>query len=400
MNSLRRLLAIGWVLTLATGAFSEPAVEATVSSRLVAAAPVLPGERVTYEVEVLSNALSFEGLRVVPPAVTGGLLLSDAASTLRGTRRVGGKSLQYVSYRFPVYPRRPGKLWIAPTTVSFTASLGYGQPSRAFHLETAGQTLAVATLPETLPLAAAGLSVSATLDPAGEAVRVGDARTLTITRRLEDAPALLLDPLTLPQLSGVAVYPGIPELIAESARGRLTGVRRDRFTLVFEAAGSAELPALRFPWWDLETGAFRTETLPAFRFKISGAVPAVSAEKDGGARWMRGVTVVLALVLLMAALLVAVRRRGAGDEPRRRLATLRRAARRNDPRAAHIAFLRWWAGVGGTPAGALAVALRELEEALVAGRAWDGRALRRALREHRRQTRRRVPALAPLNPGD
>ena len=92
MKNLRAVAAAAGALALVAGAVGEPVIEATVSSRLAAEAPVLPGERVTYEVEVLSNALSFQGLRVVPPAVTGGLLLSDAASTVQGTRRVAGEA--------------------------------------------------------------------------------------------------------------------------------------------------------------------------------------------------------------------------------------------------------------------------------------------------------------------
>ena len=398
MTNLRAVAAAAGALALVAGAVGEPVIEATVSSRLTAEAPVLPGERVTYEVEVLSNALSFQGLRVVPPAVTGGLLLSDAANTVQGTRRVAGDSLQYVSYRFPVYPQRPGTLRIAPATVTFTASLGYGQPSRDFRLEAAGQTLAVDPLPGGVPLAAAGLEASATLAPAGGRVRVGDARTLTITRRLEGAPGLLLDPVTVAPLPGVAVYPGRPEVIAESVRGRLTGVRRDRFTLVFQAPGSAELPALRFPWWDLESGAARVATLPALRFDIAGP-PDASSGADGGAGRRRAVAVAAVAAVLTIVGVVALRRRALGGGPRQRLAALRRAARRNDARAAHAAFLRWWDGADGTPAGSLKLALRELEEALVAGRGWDGRPLRRALRERRRQERRPTPALGPLNPG-
>ncbi|HKK22463.1 MAG TPA: hypothetical protein VJ947_02160, partial [Pseudohaliea sp.] len=90
MMRLHLLLLAFWLPALASAAAAEETIVATVSSRLEAPSAVLPGQRVIYEVEILSNALSFQGLRVVPPAVSGGLLLSDAAATVKGTRRVAG----------------------------------------------------------------------------------------------------------------------------------------------------------------------------------------------------------------------------------------------------------------------------------------------------------------------
>ena len=81
-------------------------------------------------------------------------------------------------------------------------------------------------------------------------VEVGDALVLTVTQEAQGIPAMLLPPLALPELPGLAAYPDPPEVEDRSNRGALTGRRTDRLTWIVEQAGSYDIPGVRYRSWD------------------------------------------------------------------------------------------------------------------------------------------------------
>lgn len=292
---------------------SAAELRARVSAELEPAAPLRVGEAVNYQLHIESNALSFQGLRVVPPRVAGGLLLADAVSSTKGTRRFRGETWQYVSYRFPVFPRREGRLQLGPAEVSFTASPGFGRPGRDFALSTDAIERVVHSPPAGVDLVARDFAMSRSIEPDRATAMVGDALRVTVTRRLRGAPALLLDPLPLPAAPGCSVYPEAPELSDRSDRGELTGTRIDRFSLVFEAPGAFRLPARELGWLNPVDGSRGTARLPERLIRVS----AVTAEGSAGSPpWL---TVAATALVGCTALVVALGwrryRRGAGLAP-------------------------------------------------------------------------------------
>jgi len=69
------------------------------------------------------------------------------------------------------------------------------------------------------------------------AAQTGDAFTLTLKREAGDISAMLLPPLPIYRVEGLAAYPQAPEINDKTNRGTLTGERSDSIIWVAEKPG-------------------------------------------------------------------------------------------------------------------------------------------------------------------
>lgn len=422
----------GWWLLgliLQLSALPALAIDARVRAGLELAGDAWIGQQVVLKVELLSDGLSFSGQRIHLPDVPGALVLEDAVSTVKLTEQVGGETWQVLSYRYPMFAQRAGRIELAPIAVAFDVSEGYGSEPVGFERQTKALSFEVRSPPGVDDPARLVTTTDFTLkvevrpDPVG--LKVGDALTRTITRTAPAVSGMAFAPLPTPVIPGVAVYPKSPEVDDHSSRGDLVGTRVESVTYVLQQAGKLTIPEIGLPWWDPGAEKLHTETIPALTLEV--AVNPDLLRRFDPVKQFAGLAAdhpwaLAAGLLCMAAIVwagfrwlpVGIRRlRGwriarRSSEPAR-FKRLLHVCRGNDPAAVYNAYVHWASGDDSrapvtADAGRLADELQRLQTALI-GRDPDWRAddlvraLQRsrqaALRSRRAHASRALPALNP-----
>ncbi|MFG1416701.1 BatD family protein [Xanthobacter sp. V0B-10] len=310
-------------------------------------------------------------------------------------------------------------------------------------------------------LPARGVTISQEWSVPPGQMKVGDTITRTITITAKGASANQLPPIEAAPVDGLRQYEEDSHAEATLIDGVAGTVLTKRFSVVPTRPGPVSLPAIEVPWWNLAAARQEKAVLPAVTLDIrpsaeSSPAPAppplpvaaasapspvrdAAVEGEGPSSllgWLRAhrlAASVLGAVLVGVLVLAFVWRRRAraargammaitppaGARRRRRpplrpvphdpaqvLDDLLAACRKGEAGAAHAAYGRL-VGLGAfaAPPPELDAAAEALARHLYGGdgRAWDGRAMLRALERARRQARAvKRPSgarLAPLYPG-
>lgn len=418
-----------FVLMLQLSALPALAIDARVRAGLELEDAPWVGQQVVLKVELLSNGLSFGGQHIRIPEVPGALVLEDVVSTVRLTEQVDGGTWQVLSYRYPMFAQRAGRIEIGPIAVAFDVSEGFGSEPVSFDLQTEALSFEARSPPgvddpaRLVTTTDFTLQVEVTPDPVG--LKVGDALTRTITRTAPTVSGMAFAPLPTRAIPGIAVYPKSPEVDDRSHRGDLVGTRSESVTYVLQRAGRLTIPGIELPWWDPVAERLHTARVPALDLEVAvnpDLQPRFDpVEQIAGLAADRPWSLAAGVLGMAAIFWSAFRWLPAGLRRLRRWRTARRHSegarfRRllricggNDPAAIYNAYVHWVSGDGGprpAPAGTqeLASELERLQTALV-GRdpGWRADALAHALRHARRAARRSrhenaARALPALNP--
>jgi hypothetical protein len=419
-----RVGLLGAVLQLSASA--AQALEARARAALELEGPAWVGQEVVLKVELMTDGLSFSGQRIRVPDVPGALVLEDAVSTVNLSEQVDGETWQVLSYRYPVFAQRAGRIELPPMDVAFAVSEGYGSEPVPFELQTEALSLEVRSPPGVEDLTRLvtttefSLEVSVTPEPAG--LKVGDALTRTVRRTAKAVSGMAFAPLPTPDVPGVAVYPKAPEVDDTHNRGELTGTRLESVTYVLQRAGALTIPGTELQWWDPVAERLDTATVPALTIEVAenhGLSAGVDATARAAGLAAEHPWALLAGLAGMAAGLWAMIRGlppaiGAlrrwrevrSHSERARFRALVRACRSNDPAKIYNAYVVWAASddAPGPATGRLPGERERLQLALVGRESpWRPDALLDAVRAARREARRTrrdagtrvLPALNP-----
>ncbi|MEE8525520.1 MAG: hypothetical protein V3T72_16415 [Thermoanaerobaculia bacterium] len=190
------------------------------------------------------------------------------------TERIDGRTWAGQSRSHHVYPQRPGGFEIAAIPVRvryFSDSTGPRTPVRVSPPALAFEAVVP---PGALDLpyfiSTSGLEIEQSFDRPPETLKVGEAFTRTISITVEDALSMVIPPLPIEAVPGLAIYPDPPEVEDTGGeRGqRIAGHRVERTTYVAEEAGNYRLPAVELAWWDVDAERLRTTSLPALEIRV------------------------------------------------------------------------------------------------------------------------------------
>lgn len=307
------LVCLLFVPMLAQGA---EGIDAEIRFNAAGNGTVWVGHQVELHLELWSNGLRFGDQLFRIPEVPGGYLLQADASTLNLTGNRGGESWQGLRYTFLFYPQRAGKAVVPPFEVRFSVRAGFGSEPVRFELRTPPLEI-VARLPEggradALMVTTRSFSLDSSwnreLPEDGPLMlQTGDALTLEVRRRARDLPAMVFEPLPLPSIDGLGVYPAAPEVNDRVNRGELMGERADRITFICENAGRYRIPDWRFQWWDPVRETLAEEVVAGLTLDVTpnpaygGAAAAAGRAPGAGISWRRPLVALAVLVLALAA---------------------------------------------------------------------------------------------------
>jgi hypothetical protein len=212
---MKRCLAIAFLALGATvplGAWAQAAPE-PVLNVTIDPPRVVVGQRTTLRIDVLAPNYMTSPPELpdfqVRNAVTRQLQSVNLSEARNGTSYAG------VRFEFAIYPQEPGSFAVSDQKVK----VKYAAEPPALREEVLAlpRISFAAFIPDAAAalnpyLAAQHLTIEQSIQRSSEQLKVGDSVTRVVTVRAEETPAMLLPPITLAVVDGLAVYPAQPSL--------------------------------------------------------------------------------------------------------------------------------------------------------------------------------------------
>jgi hypothetical protein len=286
----RRLWCLILVLAIAPVAQAETIEGLTAAGELEARvvvetpAPLFQKAPIVIAVEVGTSRRFSRGTRVRDFTVPGTLVRPTSKFAFNETRRRGGDSWAFQSWRFQLYSERTGALRIpALTTFVSVDTETHGVVEGEVRLQV--PPLEIEAPPGTQGLAswvvATGFEVDESWEGVLEAYQIGDAITRIRRFTINDTPAMAIPASPQVELDGVQVYHA-PALVDDKAvRGSLEGVREERVVFTVEAGGTHTIPGHRIHWFNLNTKTVEQIDFPGRTLEVAGsATPDAAAAPE------------------------------------------------------------------------------------------------------------------------
>lgn len=247
------------------------AVEGKVKVFIPSQASIYTSQKITVSVELLSSAFSITDAKITFPASAKYIIQAPKSAAYLGQEEVNGEDWQMVHYDYAVYALQAGKIEIPSVSVSFTASMGYGQPQKEFALQSDALSFDVKSPggleKQGFVLVTDAYDLSSEVEPEKKRLIIGDAVTLKVTQKAHAVPDILLRPIRYSSNALLRVYEKEPKL-QSNLKGKYDVSRTDSFTFLASAEGSVTLPAKNFVWWNSQTKKLEVEKIDAFSFVI------------------------------------------------------------------------------------------------------------------------------------
>ncbi len=434
MNRHLRTIVVLVALLLPLSVFAQDSdLKAGVDISIQQQQEIWAGQQVTINLDLKTTGLSFSNSHFNLPEVSGAFLMQTDTTTIKLSENIDGQTWQIVRYPIALYPQKAGRLEIPPIDVRFNTATGFGSTEKAFDFQTESLELTVNLPPGVkegdLVVTTSSFELDHNWQPETGTANVGDAFTLTISRKAEDISAMLLPPLPVFRTEGLGVYPQAPEVSDKTDRGDLTGQRTDRIIWVAEKSGQYDIPGIRFQWWDPDRRELKQQIVPGMALDVLPSLVKTTASGAAEQPGPKSRNTLHVLTLLLLAFFIGTTwwRFGRNSTDRQRqdeksaFARLHKACASNQASTTHSAIHAWLVFFPPANAGyarpttlsefaricedkQLAAELGRLQEALItSNNDWQGDALLISLRDIRRKINKQIKVqsktrLAPLNP--
>ena len=295
MMSCRKLLGmgLGLGLNLVLVLTMTPCAQAETIEGLIAAgelearavvqtqAPFFQKAPIVIAVEVgTPGRFSGRGTRVHDFTVPGTLVRPISKFAFNETRRRGGDSWAFQSWRFELFSERTGTLRIPALTTTISVENGSnGDVEGEIELSVPPLEIEVPPGTEGLDswLAANEFEVDESWEGILETYQIGDAVTRTRRFTIKGAPAMAIPASPQTELNGIQIYHA-PVLVDDKAVGAsFEGIREERVVFTIEAGGSHTIPGHRIHWFNINTQSVETIDLPERTLDLPGTSTANTA---------------------------------------------------------------------------------------------------------------------------
>ena len=351
-------------------------------------------------------------------------VIQKVGSPVVGSQQVGQETLLTQRHKFQVVTRQSGSITIPAVSVRYRAKPSYDSPAQEFRQTTAPVTFESKVPPGSEGLgfvaAANSMQIEERWSPADiETLKPGDVIQRTITRSATGTMSMLLPDISQQTVAGVRHYSPAPTLEDKSNRGQISSKRIDVLKYQFEQAGTFEVPAETFVWWNSSDELLLEKTLPGRTFVVTNPPNAQLGEEQqevsANGNWFYRGAIVASLSLAVGGVIafLAIRRQrlhrearqpdGGGQEQEDAAArAVLAACKANEPLKAYAASTLWLRVVGESQASVGSGLDREMHK--LAGvcfdvhsnpSTWDGNELAAAFRIARRQSKKGRARLAP-----
>ncbi len=221
------------------------------------------------------------------------------------SERIEGTTWAGIQRTYQFYPLQAGTFRLPPGEVEITYA-DPGKPDPIQFNARVPDTVFSATVPpgaqDLSPLVIAqGFFLEQTLQGDPE-MAAGDAITRTLTATIEGTTAVLIPSLSpIIETEMLRGYPKEP-VVSEVENDRvLSGTRTETATFVGLSGGNVTLPEISVQWFNLQTGAVETATVPGVELVITGEIAKTPEPLDplDLALWVGRVIIALGLAWLV-----------------------------------------------------------------------------------------------------
>lgn len=323
----------------------------------------IPGQGLTLRLTILVP--TFMPKPPVWPGYEAPNLWTRVASTGPTSQRIDGATWAGITRRYLLSPMVPGAITLPAAEVVVTYADPDTNAPRRKSLATPPLRI-VGTLPEGAEnldpfLAASDVTLEETVDGDPLSMTPGASVTRTVTATIHGTAAMFLPPLlAAPEINGLRVYPDQPVVEEKNERGKVSGTRTERQTLVAAGGGRGSVPAVTLDFFDLGSGTVKTVEVDGFDVVVTGPPAAGTTPRDWRALVLLGLGALIALTILAAALrrlraplgrFLAARRAARLASEGHAYAVLMRAVRERDHARLYPALDAWFAAVAGADPG-------------------------------------------------
>ena len=307
---MKRIVAIAALL--AAQLFPAPSTQAQVDPVVrvqVEAAEVRVGEALSLRVTVLVPTF-FPRPPVYPDfEVANAITRLPPDSSFPTSERIDGESWSGIVREYRIYPLAAATYRIDGETMRVTYANPGAEPV-VRDVTVPGFTFQGTVPPgaEGLDPYVAGSALALSLDVEGNdgELAVGDAVVLTYRAVLQGLPSLFLPELfegvgTIAGADAVTVYADAPRFNDDDG----IATRMERVTLVFNAGGTVNVPAVSLDYWNTTDGRVVTASTEPLLLSIAGPPPEDPADgttEEGRSRWPLALLAGVLLLGLVAAL--------------------------------------------------------------------------------------------------
>ena len=263
---------------------------------------VYTSQKVTVAVELMTDAFSINDAKITFPSSDRYIVQVPKSAEYLLTVDINGSDWQLVHYEYTLYALRAGEIDIPSLPITFSASMGYGQPKKEFDLQSEALKINVKS-PQGVKagdfvLVTDNYALKSEMKPEKKQLIIGDAVEFKISQKANGVPDILLKPFVYSSNEKIRVYDKEPEL-KSGLKGDFDVSRTDSFTFVATAEGNVSIVAQESLWWNSSTKKVQKETLPAMHFEIIADPQIAIDAKKAEQKRMLGYLVLLALLLLL-----------------------------------------------------------------------------------------------------
>ncbi len=262
---------------------------------------IYTSQKVTVSVELLTDALSITDARITFPASQKYIVQSPQSASYLGREEINGSTWQMVHYDYEVYALQTGKIEIPSVSISFTASMGYGQPKKEFTLKNDAIYFDVQTLKgvhkDQFVLVTDNYTLLSEIKPQKKQLIMGDAVELSVTQKAHHIPDILLRPVNYTSNIFLRVYTKEPEL-KSGLKGKYDVSRVDSFTFVATGEGNVTLPSKELIWWDSVSEKIQVERIPEISFEVLPD-PQIAIDEKKAQQKQRFLYIFIVLIMLV-----------------------------------------------------------------------------------------------------
>ncbi|WP_246647799.1 BatD family protein [Rhizobium laguerreae] len=333
---------------------------------------IVPGQQVHVVVDVFAPEFFTSPpqfpLFDVPDALV--TLSSDRAQNLVQT--IDGVQYSGIRRSYAVVPEKAGSFSLPVVEIDLGYPVG-GTPVKGMvKVSLPTFDVGASSHQSATPFAARGLTMTQSFDRDPASLKAGDALVRTIVVFAEDTQAMLIPPVEVGTTAGVARYEK-PAALADGVEQRGIGrsvetgsTRTETVVYTASSAGRFPLPAISYPWFDLDGHVLSAATLPAADVVVAQAAateriqPELQGDVDAPASrtWRAWLLVLLLCAIDLAVAAFAWRRLPAirtwmtrgrtrrRNSPRRRLRRIRTIIELGDDLAIYRALQDWSRNLG------------------------------------------------------
>ncbi|GAA3098666.1 BatD family protein [Rhizobium viscosum] len=304
---MMRFALLFWLLISGSALAAEPFARAAIEGD----DEIVPGQQVRLTVDVFVPDFFTSPPQFPLFSVPNAMVTLPEERSFNLTQTIDGVQYSGIRRSYAVVPEAAGPYTLPDVPIE----LGYavdGKPTKATVIMPGiSFTVGGNALPEEPVFATHGLTIEQSFDRDPAKLKAGDALLRTITITALDTQAMMIPPAELGSASGLQQYMKPPRIEDGIEINRETAGRHTE-TIVYTtaAAGTFDIPAVSYPWFDVDSKTRKTATLPDVKVTVGTATarqaiaPRLSQEENSSFRSPRIWLIAAIAVVLTAAVLI------------------------------------------------------------------------------------------------